>query len=137
MFYPLNYGDNRVNYNKYFIFYQINDKISSDRGVAQLRRPARIGGGAELRPKGILYILQSGVSGRYYVGSTTDLGRRLQQHNSGHTHTTRRFGKLKLVFAQEFESVKIARKIEKKIKSWKRKDFVEKIIRDQKINIGV
>lgn len=32
---------------------------------------------------GIIYILQSLVNSRYYLGSTNDLDRRLEQHNSG------------------------------------------------------
>jgi len=36
----------------------------------------------------------------------------------------------KLVFKQEFGSLAIARKIERKIKKLKRKDYIEKIVTD-------
>jgi predicted GIY-YIG superfamily endonuclease len=40
---------------------------------------------------------------------------------------------LKLVFTQQYNTLADARKIENKIKSWKRKDFIEKIVRDGRI----
>lgn len=85
--------------------------------------------------KGFVYILQS-TDRRYYVGSTVELDRRIRQHKSGHTHTTKRMAEANLVFSQEFETIKEARIVEKKIKSWKRKDFIEKIISDGFIKSG-
>ena len=38
-----------------------------------------------------VYILES-ASGRFYIGSTTDLDRRVGEHRRGHTHTTTRLG---------------------------------------------
>ncbi len=35
-----------------------------------------------------IYFLQEENSGRFYIGSTSDLSRRLEQHQSGHTHST-------------------------------------------------
>lgn len=35
-----------------------------------------------------------------------------------------------LVFSQEFDSIVEAGIVERKIKSWKRKDFIEKIVRE-------
>ena len=40
-----------------------------------------------------------------------------------------------LVFKQEFDSLETARKIERKIKNLKRKDYIEKIINDGYIKI--
>ncbi len=84
--------------------------------------------------KNIVYILQSKSTGKYYTGITTDLSRRLKQHKSGQTHTTKRMGELDLVFFQEVDNLKLALEVEKRIKSWKRKDFIDKIVRDGKIN---
>ncbi|MCF7917382.1 GIY-YIG nuclease family protein, partial [Candidatus Gracilibacteria bacterium] len=39
---------------------------------------------------------------RFYVGSTTDLERRLAEHERGKTHTTKRIGVWSLVFKEEF-----------------------------------
>ncbi|MFH0805207.1 MAG: GIY-YIG nuclease family protein [Patescibacteria group bacterium] len=79
-----------------------------------------------------VYILRDST-GRLYVGSTSNLNRRLLQHQSGHTQTTRRMVAPQLVFSQEFASLSEARAIERKLKSWKRKDFLEKIISDGSI----
>jgi putative endonuclease len=81
-----------------------------------------------------IYILQFKNNGRYYIGSTSDLNRRLAQHRSGHTHSTKFLGEFELVFKQQTSSLKIARYAEKRIKSWKRRDFIEKIIKDGKID---
>ena len=78
--------------------------------------------------KGFVYILKNEL-GRYYVGSTSNLERRLHQHKSGTTHSTKRMGSMELVFSQEYETIKLARQIEFKLKRLKRKDFIEKIDR--------
>lgn len=84
--------------------------------------------------KGYVYILEN-TDHKFYIGSTDDVERRLKQHNSGHTHTTKRMGKLKLVFSQIFDTLEQARKIEFKLKALKRKDYIEKIIEDGYIKI--
>jgi len=86
--------------------------------------------------KAYVYILKS-ESGKYYIGSTTDLSRRLKQHNSGHTYTTKRLRGCTIVFKQEYKNLFEARRIERKLKSWKRKDYFEKIIQDGVIKTGV
>ena len=59
-----------------------------------------------------VYILR-GVSGRYYIGSTEDLDRRIAEHQRGSNHTTRRFGgKVELVAAKKMPSMAEARKLE-------------------------
>ena len=82
-----------------------------------------------------IYILQSLRDGRYYVGSTSNLEQRLRHHLSGATPSTKRFGAVKMVLSQEYQSLAEARLIEKKLKKFKRKDFIEKIIRDGYIKI--
>ena len=73
---------------------------------------------------GTVYILQSKLNGRYYIGSTINLDRRLNEHFAG---------PFDLRFSQNFETIEEARKIELKLKKLKRRDIIERIVRDQKI----
>ena len=81
-----------------------------------------------------VYILKN-IKGGFYIGSTLDLERRFKQHLSGHTHSTSKMGKLELVFSQKFSSLIDARRVELKLKKLKRKDYIEKIIKDGYIKI--
>jgi predicted GIY-YIG superfamily endonuclease len=63
-----------------------------------------------------VYILH-GSSGRCYIGSTSDLKRRLEQHRNGLVHSTRRLGMtLELEAALELPSMVEARKLEREMK---------------------
>ena len=63
-----------------------------------------------------VYILR-GAAGRYYIGSTENLQRRLTEHRRGSNRTTHRFGgKVELIAAKEFASMAGARKFEKELK---------------------
>ena len=78
--------------------------------------------------KAHVYILQSEDSKKFYIGSTISLDQRLAHHYAGHTPSTRRLGKVKLVFAQEYPTLREARIIEKRLKRLKRHDYIEKIV---------
>jgi putative endonuclease len=63
-----------------------------------------------------VYILR-GASGKYYIGSTNNLERRLSEHHHGGNHTTRRFGpRLELIVSKEFASIREARRFERILK---------------------
>lgn len=81
-----------------------------------------------------VYILKD-EKGRFYIGSTSNINRRLKQHFQGHTQTTNRMTNPKLVFLQEYNSLHRARNIEKRLKNLKRKDYIEKIINDGYIKL--
>ncbi|MGH9708009.1 MAG: GIY-YIG nuclease family protein [Candidatus Acidiferrales bacterium] len=66
-----------------------------------------------------LYILRSESSGRYYVGSTNDLDRRLSEHNRSHSLATRGRGPWSLVHQERFPTLLEARRRELEIKKWK------------------
>jgi len=73
----------------------------------------------------------------FYIGSTGNLERRIMEHQVGKVLATRNKRPYKLVFSQRFKDIDTAKKIERKIKSWERRDFVEKIVRDGFIkNVG-
>jgi putative endonuclease len=65
-----------------------------------------------------VYILCSS-SGRYYIGSTENLERRLREHKRGSNHTTHRLGELTLVTAKEMPSIAEARGLEIHLKKKK------------------
>jgi len=81
-----------------------------------------------------IYILKS-RGGRFYIGSTTNLKERLKHHFGGFTPSTKRFGYVELVFSQEYPTLQEARMIEKKLKNLKRKDYIEKIVKEGKIRM--
>jgi putative endonuclease len=63
-----------------------------------------------------VYILR-GQSGRHYIGSTDDLRRRLEEHQRGSNHTTRRLGgHIELVAARQLSTIAEARTLEFKLK---------------------
>ena len=81
-----------------------------------------------------VYILKT-ARGKYYIGSTTDLKSRIKHHKGGYTPSTKRLGKVDLIFSQEYPTLDDARSIERKLKKLKRKDYLEKIVIDGKIKI--
>ena len=63
-----------------------------------------------------VYMLR-GTAGRFYIGSTTDLERRLRQHRQGHTPSTRRLGyPLELIESLEMATLEAARQLEREMK---------------------
>ena len=86
--------------------------------------------------KGFVYILKDDKN-KFYIGSTSDLERRMRQHKSEHTQTTNRMKNPVPVLTQKYSSLKEAREIELKIKKLKRKDYIEKMIRDGHIKIKI
>ncbi len=84
-----------------------------------------------------VYILQSLRNGKYYIGSTLDLEERVKKHNLGQVYSTKRLLPLKIVFRQNYSDIQTARKIENKLKKFKRRDFLDKIIAEGKIRISV
>jgi putative endonuclease len=79
---------------------------------------------------GYLYILQSEINGRYYIGSTDNVERRLIEHNSGKTRSLKYLRPLKIVFKQEFADGTQAHRAELKLKSYKSRQVLESIIKD-------
>jgi predicted GIY-YIG superfamily endonuclease len=69
-----------------------------------------------------VYMLEC-ADGSYYIGSTTDLSRRLYQHEQGVIHTAYTFSRrpVKLVWYDEFPTKDDALNREHQIKGWSRK----------------
>ena len=59
-----------------------------------------------------IYILKSQQTGKYYIGSTNNIQRRLQEHRSGSGVYTRGRGPWELIYSEEKKTLKEARKRE-------------------------
>lgn len=75
-----------------------------------------------------VYIIKSDNSGRYYIGVTTDIEKRLQYHNSGANRSTRKQGPWSLLHEEEFNDKSAAWKRERQIKKYKGGEAFKKLI---------
>ena len=78
----------------------------------------------------VVYILYSETRDRFYVGSTTDLNRRMGEHQAGHTPSTKSGRPWRVAFLSDEMDFAEARKIEAKIKRYKSRLIIEKIVKD-------
>ena len=114
----------------------ISEKITNARFLAQGLRPEYISK-VEMAlslSKGLskgLYIMDTTMSawlyilrlksGQLYIGSTTDLDRRFEEHMSGRAcRTTQLNPPVKLLYSEGFDSFSDARRREAQIKRWSR-----------------
>ena len=74
------------------------------------------------------YILYSLKLNKYYVGSTTDLDRRVKEHNRGKEKFTATGTPWTLVYKEQFEAIIEARHREYYIKRMKSRKFIESLI---------
>lgn len=81
-----------------------------------------------------VYIIKDD-GGRLYVGSTVDIKKRFAAHLGGHTQTTRNMKNIRLAVRQIYPTLQDARRVEKRLKRLKRRDYLEKIIQDGYIKI--
>jgi putative endonuclease len=77
----------------------------------------------------VVYILASPNGRALYIGVTTDLGRRLEEHRRGLSQHTSRYNITKLVYAEEHETALDAIEREKQLKRWRREKKVALIDR--------
>jgi len=75
-----------------------------------------------------VYILESQSDGRYYVGSTADIGARLQSHNQGRSKYTKSGVPWKVVYTEQFSTRSEAVKREQQIKRRKSRDYIEGLV---------
>ena len=76
-----------------------------------------------------MYILRSSSTGRYYVGHTQDLAKRLREHNRGCARSTRDRGPWELFYKEEFSTRSEASRRERQIKSMKSRAWIEELAR--------
>lgn len=63
-----------------------------------------------------VYLLQSEMSGKYYIGMTSDVPKRLREHNAGKTKSIKAYIPYKLIGYKEFTDKTEARKQEIRLK---------------------
>jgi putative endonuclease len=66
-----------------------------------------------------LYVIKSFVDQKLYIGPTSDLRRRLREHNSGKNISTKRRAPFDLIYYEAYKSRKDALARERKIKQFK------------------
>lgn len=74
-----------------------------------------------------VYIIKS-IEGYIYVGSTTDLEKRLYQHNNKLAGWTKRGSGWQLIYTEEFSNYSDARKKELWFKTGKGRDYIKQFI---------
>ena len=75
-----------------------------------------------------VYILRNSELNRYYIGSTSNLERRLKEHLQGKTRTTKILKTNELVYKEHYKTLFEARLREKKLKSYKSRKCIEWLI---------
>jgi len=67
----------------------------------------------------IVYILKSDITNKYYIGFTSNIKNRLQNHNSGGTKSTKNGKPWKLIYQEEYNTKENAWKREQQLKKYK------------------
>jgi putative endonuclease len=75
-----------------------------------------------------VYFLQSSINNRYYIGTSDNVVKRLNQHNSGLSKSTAPYRPWKVIKIEKFDSIESAYQRERFIKKKKSRKIIEKII---------
>ncbi len=69
-----------------------------------------------------VYVIESSSTGRFYIGQTHDLHKRIERHNQGRVPSTKNRGPWKLKYFFRVNSRKDAISLERKLKSFKKRE---------------
>ena len=75
-----------------------------------------------------VYILRSQTTGRFYVGHTENLIKRIFEHNNNRTPSIKNRGPWVLFYSETYET-RSAAKRERQIKKMKSSKFIESLVR--------
>ena len=75
-----------------------------------------------------VYVIKSSQFGSYYIGSTGNLFKRLEEHNKNRSKFTKNKGPWQLVYKEKVNTKASALKREKQIKSYKGGNCFKKLI---------
>jgi len=74
-----------------------------------------------------VYVLKSESTAAHYKGMTSDLQKRLKQHNAGKTKSTKGKGPWRVVYQEAFENAEEAREREKYFKTAAGRRFLKRL----------
>ncbi len=77
------------------------------------------------------YVLRSKKNGRLYTGSTDNVQRRLEEHNSGHSKATRYIRPFELLHAEQFATRADAVQRERELKTGKGRDELRRLLHER------
>ena len=78
-----------------------------------------------------VYIIESLQDNSFYIGSTEDKDRRLNEHNYGRTRYTKNKRPWKIVFFENYETREEAVRRERYLKRQKSKIYIKKLIKSR------
>lgn len=77
-----------------------------------------------------IYVLQSKVRDRIYVGKTADLKRRIKEHNSGQNVSTKAYLPWEVIFYEAYIKQSDATRRERYLKTTQGKQALKRMLRD-------
>lgn len=83
-----------------------------------------------------VYILRSNKYERYYVGHSSDIKKRLVEHNSGRTKSTKPYIPWEIIYTEEYATKSEAYKREQEIKSYKSGIKFHKLVNPERWQSG-
>ncbi len=78
-------------------------------------------------PMYTVYVLENKLKKFHYTGMTSDLSRRLYEHTSGYSKTTKRYLPVALIYSEVYDTRTAARTREKYLKSGAGREFLKSI----------
>jgi putative endonuclease len=75
------------------------------------------------------YVLRSLSTGRFYIGHTGNLPKRIAQHNSNRVSSLKNRGPWELVYTEEYPTRAGASQRERQIKRMKSRRWIEQLLR--------
>src|SRR5690606_35960794 len=75
-----------------------------------------------------VYVLESSRNGRFYIGCSSDVNRRLAEHNSGKVRATRYLAPWQLLFVEPCSDMTAARRREQQLKKLKSRAAIIRLI---------
>jgi putative endonuclease len=77
-----------------------------------------------------VYILNSILKNKYYVGHTRDINERIERHNKGLVKSTKNYRPWKIIYTEDFVNKNDAYRREFQIKSYKGGSAFKKLIKE-------